>query len=268
MMRHLKARARKKCTVKWSAGNPERKRIRNRVPRPSANNVARTPSCVGPWESFKLSCARFASLRPFFIVLSFLRLLLFSDAQSSSFSPIAARKRNQKERWTKRDGLKKRKKEKERGGRGEEKEARGRLFSSPSWTSPRSLSRLDVIKTKPRAGPPSRRLINCFVRDTSLFKRNWALPSPLSSSLTLLTTLRTPRVRTTRTCLYSVLEPAFFNQRHNGGIADIAIWGKDSIPPALSAGPKAPHEKETVAGANEKVDRPFCTKSTDVKATF
>lgn len=116
MMRHLKARARKKCTVKWSAGNPERKRIRNRVPRPSANNVARTPSCVGPWESFKLSCARFASLRPFFIVLSFLRLLLFSDAQSSSFSPIAARKRNQKERWTKRDGLKKRKKEKERGG--------------------------------------------------------------------------------------------------------------------------------------------------------
>lgn len=34
-------------------------------------------------------------------------------------------------------------------------------------------SRLDVIKTKPGAGPPSRRLINCFVRDTSLFKRNF-----------------------------------------------------------------------------------------------
>lgn len=113
--------------------------------------------------------------------------------------------------------------EREREKDGEEKEARARLFSSPSWTSPRSLSRLDVIKTKPRAGPPSRRLINCFVRDTSLFKRNWALLSPLSSTLTLLTTLRTPHVRTARTCLYSVLEPAFFNQRHNGGIADIAI---------------------------------------------
>lgn len=111
-------------------------------------------------------------------------------------------------------------KEKEREKEREEKEARGRLFSSLSWTSPRSLSRLDVIKTKPQAGPPSRRLINCFVRDTSLFKRNWALRSPLSSSFTLLTTLRTSHVRTTRTCLYSVLEPAFFQpasqRRHRG----------------------------------------------------
>lgn len=271
MMRHLKAGARKKCTVKRSSGNPERKRIRNRVPRPSANNVARTPSCVGPWESFELSCARFASLRPSFIVLSFLWLLLFSDARSSSSPPIAAikeRKRSQKERGTQRGGSRKR--ESERDKKRDEKEERDRLFSSPSWTSPCSLSRLDVIKTKPRAGPPSRRLINCFVRDTSLFKRNRALLSPLSSSLTVLTTLRTPHIRTTRTCLYSVLEPAFFSQRHNGGIADIAIWEKDSIPPVLSAGSKAPHEKEipTVAGANEKVDRPFCTKSTDVKATF
>lgn len=116
MIRHLKASARKKCTVKWSAGNPERKRIRNRVPRRSANNVARTPSCVGPWESFKLSCARFASLRPSFIVLSFRRLLLFSNARSSSFPPIAAikeRKRSQKERRTKRSGLKERERERE-----------------------------------------------------------------------------------------------------------------------------------------------------------
>lgn len=111
MMRHLKAGARKKCTVKRSSGNPERKRIRNRVPRPSANNVARTPSCVGPWESFELSCARFASLRPSFIVLSFLWLLLFSDARSSSSPAIAAikeRKRSQKERRTQRGGSRKR----------------------------------------------------------------------------------------------------------------------------------------------------------------
>lgn len=74
-------------------------------------------------------------------------------------------------------------KEREREKEREEKEARGRLFSSLSWTSPRSLSRLDVIKTKPQAGPPSRRLINCFVRDTSLFKRNWALRPPLSPLL-------------------------------------------------------------------------------------
>lgn len=178
-MRHLKAGARKKCTVKRSSGNPGRKRIRNRVPRPSANNVARTPSCVGPWESFELSCARFASLRPSFIVLSFLWLLLFSDARSSSSPPIAAikeRKRSQKERRTQRGGSRKR--ERERDKKRDEKEERDRLFSSPSWTSPCSLSRLDVIKTKPRAGPPSRRLINCFVRDTSLFKRNRALLSP------------------------------------------------------------------------------------------
>lgn len=89
-----------------------------------------------PWESFKLSCARFASLRPFFIVLSFLRLLLFSDAQSSSFSPIAEikeRKRSQKEGWTERGKLKKRKKKKER-----KKEEKGgeRPTSSPLLHGP------------------------------------------------------------------------------------------------------------------------------------
>lgn len=68
-------------------------------------------------------------------------------------------------------------------------------------------------------------------------------PSPLLSPL-LLSSWPLCAPRTTRTCLYSVLESAFFSQRHNGGIADIAIWRKDSIPPALSAGPKAPHEKE------------------------
>lgn len=52
-------------------------------------------------------------------------------------------------------------------------------------------SRLDVIKTKPGAGPPSRRLINCFVRDTSLFKRNCPLFSSAAVHATLLTTPRT-----------------------------------------------------------------------------
>lgn len=135
-MRHLKAGARKKCTVKRSSGNPGRKRIRNRVPRPSANNVARTPSCVGPWESFELSCARFASLRPSFIVLSFLRLLLFSDARSSSSPPIAAikeRKRSQKERGTQRGGS--RKKEREREIKRETKRKR-EIDSSPLLHGP------------------------------------------------------------------------------------------------------------------------------------
>lgn len=44
MMRHPEADARKKCTVKRSAGNPER--IHNRVP--PANNVAHTPRHVLP----------------------------------------------------------------------------------------------------------------------------------------------------------------------------------------------------------------------------
>lgn len=140
-------------------------------------------------------------------------------------------------------------------------EARGRVFSSPAWTSPRSLSRLDVIKTKPRAGPPSRRLINCFVRDTSLFKRNWALPSSLSSSLAISTTLRTLHIRATRTCLYSVLEPAFFSrrqqQRHRGYRN---LRGFDSARLVRRIEDLERKRDPTVAGVNEKVDQPFYTK--------
>lgn len=62
----------------------------------------------------------------------------------------------------------------------------------------------DVIKTKPRAGPPSRRLINCFVRDTSLFKRNWALSS-LPFSWPLDQPCAPCASERLCTCLYSVL---------------------------------------------------------------
>lgn len=149
------------------------------------------------------------------------------------------------------------------------KEERGRVFSSPPRTSPRSLSRLDVIKTKPRAGPPSRRLINCFVRDTSLFKRNWALPSSLSSSLAISTTLRTLRIRATRTCLYSVLEPAFFSwrqqQRHRG--YRNLRRGFDSACLVRRIEDLDEKRDPTVAGVNEKVDQPFYIKSTDAETT-
>lgn len=141
------------------------------------------------------------------------------------------------------------------------------VFSSPPRISPLSLSRLDVIKTKPRAGPPSRRLINCFVRDTSLFKRNWALPPP-SSSPAVSTTLRTLRIRATRTCLYSVLEPAFFSRRqrqrrHRGSLRNLRIRFRPPCPPRI----EDLGEKGTPAGVNEKVDRPFYTKSTDAETT-
>lgn len=171
--------------------------------------------------------------------------------RSSPFSPIAAikdRKRSREERERARRG---------KGGRRQEAE------SSPLLHGPlhRSLSRLDVIKTEPRAGPPSRRLINCFVRDTSLFKRNWAPPAAPRLSSPLDRPAHPARVRAARTCLYSALEAAFFS----GPRADVATRGGGggrSVPPA---GPEGPRTRR--ARTKKPIGR-FATKSTDCESNF
>jgi len=199
------AARKKRPVIRRSVGHRWRKRTRNRVPRPPANNTVRARARIrervpgfipGVHDSpaLVLPSPRFRPSAGFYFFSAPLprppppppppppsRPLLPRPAPRAA-SLAEERKGGGKERGTEKERRDRGRKKGESGGDRKE-EKRGRVSSSPPRTSPRSLFRLDVIKTKPRAGPPSRRLINCFVRDTSLFKRNWAFSSSFSFSL-------------------------------------------------------------------------------------
>jgi len=163
-----------------------------------------------------------------FLVLLLLLLLLLLPAPSSRAPRPAPR------RWRKRERVEGKKGERRRSGetadgkreRAAETERRRKEAESPPLLRgplhARSFAST-LLRRSPGLDHPAVDSLTVLYATPLCLKETGLSPLlslSLSASLGLLTTLRTLRIRATRTCLYSVLETLF---RRDAGIANIAI---------------------------------------------